>query len=308
VIAGPAVTGVDVSVIIVSWNTRDLLLQCLESLRAGLGLLIAEILVVDNNSSDGSPQAVRDRWPAVRLTANPDNRGLATANNQAARLAHGRYLLFLNSDTIVQPGAIDTLVQLADATPRAGVIGARIENPDGTFQASFEPFPTLLTESVSVTGIGRRLVSPGYPSRPDRGSRGTREVDVVCGACLLVRAAALAEIGLLDEEYGMYSEEPDLCLRMRRAGWRTYYHGAAIIRHHGGQSTRQNRREMLVALYRSKLRFFRRYRGPGQAALLRILFFCALVARGALSRLLGRRPPAPWVGWRELWPMDRRRA
>src|SRR6266542_3829109 len=220
----------DVSIILVSWNTRELLLGCLESLSAAVGTLRTDIWMVDNGSTDGSVAAVRERFP----------------------------LLLLNSDTIAEPASIERLVRFADGQPTAGIIGARLLNRDGSFQASFADFPSLRSELLSVTGIGPRLFGRWYPSYGPRRSQMARRVDWIQGACMLARRAAIEQAGPMEEQYFMYNEEIDWCMQMWRAGWEVWYLPEARIVHYGGQSTRQIRHAMVQALYRSKVRFFRK--------------------------------------------------
>src|SRR6266542_6341143 len=221
----------DVSIILVSWNTRELLLGCLESLSAAVGTLRTDIWMVDNGSTDGSVAAVRERFPLVRLLENDGNPGFAAANNQGIAASAGRYTLLLNSDTIAEPASIERLVRFADGQPTAGIIGARLLNRDGSFQASFADFPSLRSELLSVTGIGPRLFGRWYPSYGPRRSQMARGVDYVQGACMLARREAVAHVGLMDEHYFMYNEEIDWCLRMRRTPWQNWYLTQAHIVH-----------------------------------------------------------------------------
>jgi N-acetylglucosaminyl-diphospho-decaprenol L-rhamnosyltransferase len=292
-------TPIDVSIVLVSWNTRELLLACLESLPQAVGSFRAEVWVVDNGSCDGSAAAVQRLHPTVHLIANPDNRGFAAANNQALHASSGRYVLLLNSDTIPQPGSIERLVQTADALPQAGVLGGMLLDPDGEFQASFADFPSLWSEWLSVSGLGARLLFRNYPSYGPRHSRVLRRVDYVPGACMLARREAIAQVGSLDEGYFMYSEESDWCWRMTRAGWQVWYEPAARIVHFGGQSTRQRRRAMVQALYRSKLRFFRRHYGPLVALLLQAMFVIVLRLKWLLDHG-SRQRSSPALGWHDL--------
>jgi GT2 family glycosyltransferase len=288
---------IDVSIILVSWNTRDLLLACLASLPGAVGALRADVWVVDNGSADGSAAAVRAGYPSVNLIVNARNAGFAHANNQAIAASAGRYVLLLNSDTVAAPGAIERLVGFADAHPAAGCVGPRLLNPDGSFQGSFADFPSLASELLSASGLGVRLIRREYPSYGPRQSRAARRVGYIQGACMLVRRAAIAQIGPMDEQYFMYSEEVDWCLRLQRAGWEIWYTPDAQIVHYGGQSTRQVRRAMVQALYRSKVRFFQKYYGSAAAALLR----GALVLVLRSKWLLGLRADAgPPIGWRDL--------
>jgi N-acetylglucosaminyl-diphospho-decaprenol L-rhamnosyltransferase len=291
----------DLSVVIVSWNTRDLTTACLASLPAGAGALTWDAWVVDNASRDDSVAAIRREFPAVHVIANPGNVGFAAANNQGIAVCQGRYLLLLNSDTVAAPGSLEALVAFADAHPRAGVVGPRLENPDGSFQSGPTPFPSFWTELLSVTSIGRRLSYRGYPSRPEAASRTAQAADYVVGACMLARREAVDQVGGLDEGYFMYSEEPDWCWRMRQAGWETWYTPGAVITHFGGQSTSQVREAMLVALYRAKVQFFRRHRSWIEAACVTALFMVASRVRRVLRAVLRLQPPGVALERRALW-------
>ncbi|HEY3230904.1 MAG TPA: glycosyltransferase family 2 protein, partial [Roseiflexaceae bacterium] len=205
---------IDVSIVLVSWNTRELLLGCLAALPAAVGGLCADVWVVDNGSTDGSVEAVRSGHPDAHIIQNERNVGFAAANNQAIVASAGRYVLLLNSDTIALPGSIERLVRFADARPAMGVVGAMLLNPDGSFQASFADFPSLHSELLSATGLGARLFGHWYPNYGPRRSQRARRVDYIQGACMLARRAAIEQAGLLDEQYFMYSEETDWCLNM----------------------------------------------------------------------------------------------
>jgi N-acetylglucosaminyl-diphospho-decaprenol L-rhamnosyltransferase len=300
--ATPAQTP-DVSVILVSWNTRKLLLDCLASLSKAIGNLHVDIWVVDNGSRDNSVAAVRQQFPTAQLIENHGNPGFAAANNQAIVASAGRYALLLNSDTIAEPRSIERLVRFADAHPRAGIVGAQLLNPDHSFQASYASFPSLRSELLSVTGVGPRMFGYWYPSYGPRRSQVTRQVDWVQGACMLARKAAIRQAGLMDEQYFMYNEEIDWCRCMWRAGWEIWYLPEARIIHYGGQSTSQVRRAMIQALYRSKVRFFRKHYGALPAAALQGAFVAVLYSKWLIGRLaarghaIGAGPP---IGWRDL--------
>lgn len=291
----------DVSVVIVSWNTRALTTACLASLPAAAATTTWDAWVIDNASSDDSVEVIRRDHPHVHVIANAGNVGFAAANNQGIRACSGRYVLLLNSDTVMAPGSLDALVSFADAHPTAGVVGPRLVNPDGSFQSGPTPFPSLWTELLSVTGIGRRLTYRGYPSRRPAAARHAQPTDYVVGACMLARREAIDAVGVLDESYFMYSEEPDWCWRMRQAGWSTWYTADAVVTHFGGQSTSQVREAMLVALYRSKVRFFRLHRGPVPAVLLVVLFAAVSRVRKIVRRVLGLSPPGVAFRPRDLW-------
>ena len=185
----------DVSILIVNWNTRDLLAVCLHSIAQTADDLCPEIIVVDNASTDDSVRMVRKQFPQVRVIENVANDGFARANNQAMALSHGRYMLLLNSDAVLTPGAPHALLRLAESQPRAAIIGARLLNPDHSFQASHSPFPTLWQELLILTSLGRRLYGRWYPSRGPEVEPGPQCVDYVEGACLFVRREAWVEAG-----------------------------------------------------------------------------------------------------------------
>jgi len=294
----------DVSVIVVNWNTRQLLADCLASLYDTVRDLGFEAIVVDNGSSDGSVEMVRQRFPQARLIVNQDNKGFAGANNQALAISEGRYALLFNSDAVALPGAVEAMVRFADAHPRVGIVGAQLLNTDGTFQASYTDFPILLQEFLILSALGRRLYGPWYPSHGPRDSQVTTQADYVEGACLLIRQQAFEEVRGLDEGYFMYAEEVDWCFRIKQAGWEVWYLPEAQIVHHGGASSRRQPTSKEARLYRSRVRFFRLNYGPGAAARLKILIFALTMIKklvhGTLRVLTGGRRGREVVGWREL--------
>lgn len=291
----------DLSVIIVSWNTRALTTACLASLPAGAGALTWDAWVIDNASSDDSVDVIRRDFPHVRVIANTANVGFAAANNRGIQASRGRYVLLLNSDTVTPPGALEALVRFADAHPRAGVVGPKLENPDGSFQSGPMPFPSLWTEFLSVSGIGKRVFFRGYPSQGAAASATAQQADYVGGACMLGRREAVDQVGGLDESYFMYAEEPDWCWRMRQRGWETWYTPESTVTHFGGQSTSQVREAMLVALYRAKVRFFIQHRSRASAGVLVGLFALASRVRKLLRALLGLAPPGVALRPKDLW-------
>jgi len=275
----------DLSIIIVNWNTRDLLAQCLESVAGrqmsvvrhqssdtndrptGDRLLTTDIWVVDNASSDGSAQMVRERFPWVRLIESEENVGFARANNQAILASKGEYVLLLNSDTQVLPNSLAALLGCAADHPTAGIIGGKLLNPDGSFQAGGNDFSTFWSELLLLTGMARWFYSPYFPSYPPQESNTTRHCDWVGGACLLARRVAIETVGLLDERYFMYVEEVDWCYRMHQAGWEVLYCAEAPIIHYGGRSAERHSIGQLQLLYASKARFLEYSAGIGIAQL-----------------------------------------
>ncbi len=294
----------DASIIIINWNTRDMLSDCLGSIALTAGKLNVEIIVVDNNSTDGSQAMVQERFPEVRLIQNRQNVGFAKANNQALAVMQGRYALLFNSDALATPGSIQALIELADSQPGAGLIGALLVNPDGSFQASYTSFPNLWQEFLILTGLGRLLHGRRYPSRGPNEAKGPQKVDYVEGACLLARREAFQQVGGLDEGYFMYAEEVDWCYAMKKAGWQVWYQPKSRIVHYGGGSSKNRRTQREADLYRSRVRFFRKHYGNAAASALKFLIYSLtavkIVTHHLLRLLSGNRHGRPVVGLGDL--------
>ena len=256
----------DLSVVVVSYNVRDLLRGCLRSVRESLALspgLAAEVWVVDNASTDGSAAMVAREFPEVRLVAQAGNPGFAAANNEAIRQSAGRCVLLLNPDTVVLRDALGAMVRFLDARPDVGGLAAKLLNPDGSRQHSCFRFPTLAQSFLDFFPLNHRLIDSRLNGRyPLRDSGRPFAIDHPLGACFAVRREVIQRVGLLDEGFFMYCEEIDWALRMRRAGWPIYCLPTAEVVHYGGQSTRQFRSRMFVELYRSRFRLFRKHYGP----------------------------------------------
>jgi N-acetylglucosaminyl-diphospho-decaprenol L-rhamnosyltransferase len=259
----------ELSVIIVNWNTREFLEACLESLISTVTDIPFDVWVVDNGSTDGSQEMVRNSFPTINLITNTDNIGFARANNQAMQRCQGNYMLLFNSDAIAEPGAVHALLDLAKTHPRAGIVGAQLVNPDNSFQASYSRFPSLFREFLILTGLGRLIYGRWYPSQGPEIELGPQIVDYVEGACLLVNRKAFMEVGGLDEGYFMYAEEVDWCCTMQRKGWQVWYQPEARVIHYAGGSSRFRKTYREADLYRSRVRFFRKNHGELQAAILK---------------------------------------
>lgn len=272
------------SIVIVSWNTCGLLRRCLASVYAHPAREPFEVFVVDNASTDGSPEMAAREFPQVRLIANRENRGFAGGNNQAIPLSTGEYILLLNPDTEVYPGALQALVAHLDAHLSDGAAGARLLNPDGSLQESAYPRPTLLREAWRLFHLDSLRPLAVYPMGSWPVDR-ARPVDVLKGAALILRREALDAAGPLDEGYFMYSEEVDLCTRIQRAGWRLAWVPQAQVLHHEGQSTRQAARDMFLRLYQGKVRYFRQHYGAATAGTYKLVLLLASLARLAITPL-----------------------
>jgi len=246
----------NLSIVIVSWNTAALLRDCLSAIFAAQPPRRLEIIVVDNASGDGSADMVAREFPDVLLIRNTANAGFARANNQGIAASQSAYILLLNSDTLVPPGALTQLIEFMLRQPDAGACGPRLLRLDGQPQAfafGSDPTPGYLLRR----GLFRLLLRrPLHDWNTDR----IQVVDWVSGACLMVRRTAIEQAGLLDENMFMYFEDNEWCLRIRRAGWKVYYDPTICITHMGGQSLRQNPAAR-SAYYRSLDYFYAKHYG-----------------------------------------------
>ena len=237
----------DLSIVIVNWNTQDLLRDCLRSLLAGLGSLEAEVLVVDNASGDGSVAMLRRDFPEVRLIESDRNLGFAGGNNLALRQVSGRYALLLNTDTLVHGDVLPRSVAWLDAHRKVAVMGPRVLNADGTVQPSSSAFPSLRALAMQTLGLTKVARLDSYRLTGwDRASE--RRVDVISGCAMFVRRRAMDTVGLLDEAFFFYGEETDWCHRFARAGWEVVFAPIPEITHFGnGAAGRLNhRRDVLM--------------------------------------------------------------
>ncbi len=271
-----------ISIIIVSWNTSELLRQCLASLAENAPTVDFDVWVVDNASTDESARMVREEFPEVILIENDQNVGFARANNQALQKSSSEYVLLLNPDTVIKPGSIDRLLAFLENNRDHGGAGPRVLNPDGSLQLSCYPQPTLSREFWRLFHLDAVWPYGVYDmSRWDQDE--DRDVDVLMGACLMARRAVLEQVGLFDETYFVFSEEVDLCHRIRAAGKALSWVPAAEIIHYGGQSTQQAAPEMFLNLYKGKLFYFRKHYGSWSAFFYKILLLMATLARLSLS-------------------------
>lgn len=226
-----------VSVIIVSFNTRDILKNCLDALFSSGDGSQTEVFVVDNASGDGSADMVRSTFPDVHLIANQQNLGFAAANNQAFRLASGNYFLILNPDAYIRKGALDRAVAFMEKTPDCGLCGGKIISPEGNLEPSARRFPSPLSKLLTLSGLSGKFSGSPILNRHEFGGflhDKPREVDWVPGTFTIIRKEMLDKIGLFDERFFIYYEETDLCLRARKAGWKVYFIPDAEVMHIGG--------------------------------------------------------------------------
>jgi len=272
----------DLSIIIVSWNTRDLLKQCLDSIFANPPGCAYEVWVVDNASNDDTAAMLRSNFSAIHLIENTNNVGFAAANNQALELCSGAFILLLNPDTIVKPYTLERLITYMRENPQVGGVGPLLLNGDGSFQMSCYPFPTLLREFWRLFYLDK--VHPyGLYDLSGWNRSIPREVDSIQGACLLLRTEVLDRVGLFDRAFFLYSEEIDLCYRIKQAGWRLVWLPDVAIVHLGGQSSKQVATQSFLNLYRGKVMFFRKHYGMLDAWFYHLVLLAATLARLMIS-------------------------
>ena len=224
----------DISFVIVNWNTRDLLLQCLKSIYETASEMTFEVWLVDNASADGSVSAVRKTYPKTHIIENKENLGFAAANNRALGKMRGRYAVLINTDARLKPDAVKRLFVFMEKTPDASMACGQLLNEDGSKQNSIAPFPTLLS-LISNETLLRLLFPQKFPSKRKHYASPI-EVDSCIGACIMVRKSAMDRVGLLDERYFFFLEETDWAYRMKRAGWRIYFVPGAEIFHAQGKT------------------------------------------------------------------------
>ncbi|MFB3904157.1 MAG: glycosyltransferase family 2 protein [Acidobacteriota bacterium] len=276
-----------VSVVIVSWNTQNLLRNCLLTVEKEARLFKdggVEIFVVDNGSTDGTVQMLRKSFPSVTLIANSENAGFAAANNQALARCRGDYVLLLNPDTELKAQALTRMVRFLKSRLYVGAVGPLLINPDGSMQQSCYPRPTLFRELWRLLHLDRLHRLAVYPMTNWTLDR-PRQVETVQGACILIKRSVFDEIGFLDQDFFIYTEEIDLCRRIIAAGWRIYWLPVAAVVHHGGQSTRQAAGRMFIELYRSKLRYFRKHYGRVGGFVYKLILLTCIIPRLVLAPL-----------------------
>jgi N-acetylglucosaminyl-diphospho-decaprenol L-rhamnosyltransferase len=276
----------DVSVSIVNTSSRDLLLSCLESLEREASTSVSvEVVVLDNASDDGSAGAVRERFPSVRLIDQPFRAGFGANHNAVIRATRGRYVYVLNEDTVSEPGSFDRMVAYMDAHLRVAALGPRIVYPDGRHQPSAWRFPTPAAAAIGTLTLGKAGIEQSTGVGP-------RRVDWAMASALLVRRAALDEVGLFDERFFIYTEETDLCRRLSAAGWETHYVPEVTVAHHVSQFSASIPERRIVEHWRSRHRYWAKHHSALGARTAAILTGLQYAARGAASSALTHVPEA----------------
>lgn len=281
----------DVSIIIVSWNTCDVLKNCLNSILRETQSHSYQIIVIDNDSKDGTQAMIRSNFPQIHLIENRENRGFAAANNQGLRVAQGRYCLLLNPDTLVLDGAIDKIIEYADHHPEYAVVGCQVMEDENKVQQTCCQFHSALNTLIWLSGLSYLFPESRVFGRERMGwwKRDTeKEVDVVSGMFMLVRREAIEQVGLLDEDYFIYAEEVDWCFRFWKAGWKCVFAPVARILHldGGGKSTSQVSVRMYVQQQKSILIFKRKNLGFFSWAISKWIYILAMLQRALLWKLL----------------------
>jgi len=262
------------SIVLVGWNNKAYLDPCLKSLYESGMKNTFDVIVIDNGSTDGSQVMLREKYPQVRIIQNSNNVGLGKASNQGIQATNGKHILLLNNDTIVNGPSFDAMVDFLEQNPKAGGVGGKLMNPDGTIQSCYNYFSSLPEEFLVATRLGE-LIRPGYPAVIDADQM--KSVDWVGSACLMVRRSALDEVGLLDEGYFIYGDEADLQYRLKKAGWEIYFLPHATTIHYGGRSMDRWRRRKMV--YRGKILFYQKQYGFIKTLTLRIMLGALSIAK-----------------------------
>lgn len=253
----------DISIIIVSWNTKDILRDCLKSVYRETKRLKFEVIVVDNDSSDGTKEMLKKEFPKVETIFNKENKGFAAANNQGIKKAKGRYVLLLNSDTLILNNAVFKCFKFMKDNPDLGALGCKILNKDGTLQRSAFMYPSILNMLISVFYLNKLFSKSKFFGRERMtyfDFDNIKEVECVMGSFMMIRKRAIKQAGMMDERYFMYTEEADLCYRYKKKGWKIGYYPRAEIIHLGGESSKRIKPKMCLQLRGSILLFMEKNR------------------------------------------------
>lgn len=274
---------IDISVIIVNWNTKDLLKNSLASVYQTINNQVFEAIVVDNGSSDGSLEILRRDFSQAIVISNAKNKGFGAANNQAFAVMKGKYALLLNTDAVLTAGAVAKVYDFAEKHDDAAIVCGQLLNADGSKQNSIAAFPGLIALATNVSLL-EYLFPQKFPSKKYQHDH-PLEVDSAIGACMLIRKKALDETGGFDERYFFFFEETDLAYALHRAGWKTYHVPDAFIYHLQGQSIGSNVRSR-IEFYRSRYQFLRKWHNPVYYFVARLIIFARLVVNWVVNLLL----------------------
>jgi len=253
----------DLSIIIVNYNTKQLTLDCISSVFQSITSYRYEVILIDNASSDGSVEAIQDQFPEVKIISNNENTGFSRANNQGIQIAGGSYVLLLNSDTVIEATTLDTMIRYMETHPKVGASGCKLILPDGTLDdACKRGFPTPLASFYYAFGFSKRHPSdPKYNQYklthldPDQ----EHVVDCLVGAFMMVREEVIEQVGGLDEEFFMYGEDIDWCYRIKDAGWKITYYPKTTVIHYKGASSRKKPNKIIYEFHRAMVLFHRKH-------------------------------------------------
>jgi GT2 family glycosyltransferase len=275
---------VDLSVIVLNWNTLEDTRNCLNSILGQEHRHAVEVIVADNASEDGSREMVVEEFPSVQLVVHSTNLGFCAGNNGAIYATSGRYVLFLNSDTVVTDGAFDAMIEFMDAHPDIGALGPKLLNLDGSLQYSCRSFPDLGAGFFRNTPLGRLLPGNKFTKNylmSDWDHATVRDVDWVSGAALMLRREALDQTKGFDEGFYMYCEDVDLCYRVHELGWRVTYFPFAVIYHIIGRSTDKVPTRMTYAFHKSMYRFYKKHYAQKTSVFIRPIIIPGLILRAS---------------------------
>ena len=270
----------DISIIIVTWNTKNLLQKCLDSIYKTIHDITFEVIVIDNASEDDTVVMLRGNFPHITLLKNSQNLGFGAANNQGLQIMRGRYALLLNSDTVLTIHAVEELFAFMETHPESAMACGQLLNSDGSKQNSIASFPSLLTLMTNMPLL-EYLFPKRYPSKRYNYEKPI-EVDSGIGACLLVRKKAIDEVGMFDERYFFFFEETDWAYQMKKAGWKIFHIPTAFIYHFQGQSIGRNVRSR-IEFYRSRYLFFRKWHRRAYYLLISSVIFSRLLINWLLT-------------------------
>lgn len=270
----------DLSIIIVTWNSQEFIRNCLDSILVSAGNLSFEIIVVDNDSSDETAKIVEQFYPQVNLIQNKKNLGYAKANNQGIEETRGEYILLLNPDTQVLEDALPLMYEFMEQNPEIGALGPKLLNPDKSVQASCREFPTFSTLVWEFSGLSRLFPKSSVFGRWRMGYFDfdkKREVDQPMGSCLMLRRETLDDVGILDENFGMFFNDVDLCFRIKKRGWKIYFYPEPKVIHFKGASTRKAKTKMLWLSHLAFYKFFKKHKTGLVNRLLLFIFLIPLI-------------------------------
>lgn len=277
----------DLSIIIVNYNAKDYLKQCLDSIYSNSSKVNFEVILVDNCSLDGSVGMVRERFANIKIIENIRNKGFVKANNQGLESSRGKYILCLNNDSIVLPGALEELIKFMSTHLEAGACGPKVLNSDGTIQQQCKRgFPTILSSLAYFLGLhkifpkskvlGHYLMTYLNPDE-------VNEVDSVSGACLMVRKEVIEQVGLMDENFIMYGDDLDWCFRIKKAGWKVYYVPLAQIIHYGGRSSQKLPYKGILWFYKAAFIFYKKHYAKQNNFIINYIVYLGIFVKAFLS-------------------------